>query len=416
MDVREALEQATDAVLEHPRRSIGAGVGTFLGAAILTVLLAWSSGFRDFMRGELMSYGRGSLWLTPRATSSDFPGFRGGVAVRFARRDLELAESSSVDAVEAVLPQHQSRERMLAEVEGTYRQVDVSGVDPRFFALRSFEVEHGHLFTARDLESFRPVAVLGAEIAAALFGSGRDAIGGRVRIEGHAFEVVGVTRRKSRQYINPSRPDNELVIVPITSAESRLGFDAENVHRVDIYPRSGAEPERALDAVLAVLGPRSGFSPRDTSAYQWADTARLVRLTDAMYLGFTVFLSLCGVIILAIGGVGIANHQLTVLGERSVELAVARALGARRRDLILVISIESLLLSLSAALSGVIAAAAACLIAGALIPSDVPTPRVTHVVLGITALALVVVTAVATLIPVSRITKEEVAVGLRGRA
>ena len=153
-------------------------------------------------------------------------------------------------------------------------------------------------------------------------------------MEGRGFEVIGVADRKGRQYMNTHRPDNRLLIIPVTTAEAKLGYRKEAVSRLMLCALPGVGAADSVDAVLASLGPQAGFHPDDGDAVKWFDFAQFLDLVDLFYAGFSVFIGVAGIVTLLIGAVGIANYHLATLSERSVEIAVAKAIGATNRVLI----------------------------------------------------------------------------------
>ncbi len=266
MDVREHFQQAVESLADHPRRVLASAMGVFWGAAAIVLMLAWGSGFREFMREEMGRFGKACVFIIPGSTSSGFPGYRAGVHVRLSRKDALTAERANHDEIDAIIPEHLPRQRVLVEAAGRVRRLDLSGTDERFASYRSFHVDHGRVFDTADVEARRAVAILGYEAAEALFGTPDAAVGHTLRIDGRPFEVIGVAARKGRQYINTNRPDNRMLVIPITSAEALLGYDEKSVSRLMVYPRHGLQPERALRAVLATIGPRAGFHPDDVDA------------------------------------------------------------------------------------------------------------------------------------------------------
>ncbi|MEE8508202.1 MAG: ABC transporter permease, partial [Myxococcota bacterium] len=276
------------------------------------------------------------------------------------------------------------------------------------------EIDRGRFFDERDIARRLPVAVLGPDSAAKFFGSPEAALGKHIRIEGTPFEVIGIPKRKGRQYTNTHRPDNRLLLVPISTAEARLGFDERELSRLLLFPRQGADPVAARRAVLASLGPRSGFHPEDPDAVKWFDMSFYLALSELFYTGFMIFIGVAGTITLMIGAVGIANLQLAQLAERSTEIAVAKALGARDRVLVVQTMIESLIVSGSAALLGVGLGLAACAAFARLAPPDrFPGPIVSPAVVWVTLVAVSTVAIVAATIPCLRVRRMEVSAALR---
>ncbi len=415
MDLREHLRQAFESLAANPRRALASALGVFWGAAATVLMLAWGAGFQDFMRNELGRYGRASILVIPGVSSSGFPGYRAGVPIRATRDDAAAAERQSSELVDAVVTEYWSRERIRLERAGRVRRLDLTATDSRFPELRRFGLAAGRFFDRTDLEQADAVAVLGFDAASDLFDAPASAVGKRVRIEGIPFQVIGVFDHKSgRQYINTNRPDNRLVVVPQTTAETRLGFRKDGERVFIIYPRPGVDSKSAFREVIASLARRSGFHPDDTDAVRSFDLSQLLGFVDLITLIFTGFIGVAGTVTLLVGGVGIANYQLALLEERSVELGVARALGARTRTLVAQVALESLLVSAGASVVGVGLGLGICAAMARLVPADLlPAPVVSGVAVAITAAALVGVSLVATVVPALRVRKTDVGLALR---
>jgi putative ABC transport system permease protein len=415
MDIREHWLQAFESLAANPRRALASALGVFWGAAATVLMLAWGAGFQEFMRVELGRYGRASILVIPGVSSSGFPGYRAGVPIRATRDDAAAAERSNSELVEAVVTEYWSRERVRVERAGRVRRLDLTATDPRFPELRKFGLAAGRFFDPADLERADAVAVLGFEAARDLFDAPAAAIGRRVRIEGVPFQVIGVFDAKSgRQYINTNRPDNRLLVVPQTTAETRLGFRKDGDRVFIVYPRPGVDSKFALREVVASLARRSGFHPDDVDAVRSFDLSQLLGFVDLISAIFTGFIGVAGTLTLLVGGLGIANYQLSLLAERSVELGVARALGARTRTLIVQVALESLLVSIGAALVGVGLGLGVCAALARLVPADLlPAPIVSGAAAAITTAALVGVALVATVVPALRVRKTDVGLALR---
>ncbi len=414
MDVVEHVRQVRDSLADHPRRVAASAMGVFWGTAAIIMLMAYGTGFRDFMREELSRFGRGVVLLYPATTSSGFPGYRRGVPVRLHRRDVARAERELHDRIAALLPHHLSRERVLVEAAGTARRLDLSASDERFGHYRNFRIAHGRFFDEVDVKQRRAVAVMGSEAAEELFGSADAALGRPLRIAGRSFELIGVTAPKGRQYMNNNRPDNRLLMIPHTTAENRLGFEEEAVGNLLLFPRPGVSSREAVAGVLAVLGPRSGFHPEDTDAVKWFDLTEILGIVDLFYAGFMVFVGVAGTITLLIGGVGIANYHLATLSERTTEIAVAKALGARSATLVAQTVFEAVVVAGGAALLGAALGLAACAGLASLAPTgDYPEPIISGLVVGVTLAATTAVAVLAATAPALRVRRIEISTALR---
>jgi putative ABC transport system permease protein len=418
MGLAERLRQVLESLRQHPRRVAASAMGVFWGAAGMLVLMSFGTGFREYMRAEFDRYGPGAVLMYPAATSSGFPGYRKGVQIEISRSAIAAAARDSSGEVAALLPEHRSQERLLVEAGGRVRRLDMTASDPRFAHYRNFAIAYGRFFDATEHERRRAVAVLGHEAAEDLFGEASSAVGETLRIEGQAFELIGVAAPKSGfQYINTNRPDDRLLMLPASAAEARLGYREEAVSSLLLFPRPGVDAERAISAVLRALGPRAGFHPDDLDAVKRFDLASLLGLVDLFYAGFMAFTGIAGTITLMIGGVGIANYHLATIAERTVEIAVAKAVGARSRTLVTQVILESTLVSAGSAGLGVLLGLATCV--GLILlapPEGFPRPIVSGVTAGVTFAATLGVAIVAAVAPALRVRRIEISAALRAAA
>ncbi|MEE3332638.1 MAG: ABC transporter permease [Myxococcota bacterium] len=403
-----------ESLADHPQRLIASAMGVFWGAAAIVFMLSFGSGFREYMITEMSRYGEGIVFMFPASTSSGFPGYRKRVRVRLARDDVAAIARAHPGLIEVALAEHLSETKVLVEGGGHVRRLDMVGSGHRFVDYRNFEIGWGRSFTEREVDRRSAVALLGLTSAEALFGSAQAAIDQRIRVEGRSFKVIGVPRLKGRQYMNVSRPDDKLLIIPITTAEARLGYDPEQVSGVLLIPRDGVDAEVAVAAALKTLGPRAGFHPDDADAIKWFDTMIGVTLTSLLSAGLMVFIGVSGMVTLLIGGVGIANYHLATLAERTIEIAVCKALGAKNRTLVAQTVLESVAVSGGASLAGVLLGASACMAIRALTdPGVFPAPIVSGVATSVTLVAVLNVSVVAAVIPALRVRKMEISAALR---
>jgi putative ABC transport system permease protein len=417
MDLQEHLRQAWEAISDHPKRVIASSMGVFWGTAAILLLTSSATGFREFMKIELSRFGPGTVAVHPSLVSSGFAGYRKGTTVEISREAMRVAERESAEVVAAILPEHLSDERVRVEARGRVRRLDVSASDERFASHRNFEVECGRFYGERDVASAAAVAVIGQEAAKDLFERPCEGLGSTIRVNGQGFEVIGVTRRKGRQYFNQNRPDNRLLMIPVTAAEQHLGHREEALSRILVYPRPRVSTEAALGAVRHSLGPRSGFHPEDRDALRVYDFTRFSRITDLFYTGFMIFIGIAGTVTLLVAGVGIANYHLAMVEERTVEIGVAKAIGARNRTLVLQTACESLLISGSAALAGALFGLTAVLALSLLSPAGAfPMPILSPVSALVAGAATSGVAAISAIIPALRVARVDVSVALRGSA
>jgi putative ABC transport system permease protein len=415
MELREVIREAIDSLASHRRRAAAASIGLFWAAAAMVLLLAWGGGFREYMRVELQSFGPRVVVLNPSVTGSNFEGFRENRRVRIRREDAALVEAANAEEVEALLPEHVSGRRLTVEgLAGRSRSLDLSAADERYAHYRSFAMGWGRFFDASEVSRARAVAVLGHDAAVDLAGSPEAAVGARIRIQGVSFTVVGVAAKKGRQYLSLTRPDNRLLILPITTAEEQLGYDEKAVSRLLLFPRPDADGALVTRRVIATLSRYCDFHELDERAIRKVDLSTLLGMVDLFYSGFTIFIGVTGTLTLAVGAIGVANHQIAVIAERTAEIAIAKAMGARNRTLVQQVVAEALIVGSLASLAGVTLGLLVCLAFATLPPAhSIPAPIVSPLVTVITLVALIGVAVVTALLPAGRVRTIDVSTALR---
>lgn len=230
--------------------------------------------------------------------------------------------------------------------------IQSKAIDLPYGGMRRLDVEQGRYFEAADFAEHRQVIIFGAHAAAKLF-NGYPPVGEVVQVEGQPFTVIGVLRNKIQDSSN-NGPDNENVFVPFDTLRTlRQQRDPQSI----VFQPSSPELHlRALQAVRTVLAQRDHFDARDEKALGAWDTIddgkQLVQFSFALQ----VLLGIIGAMTLAVGGVGVMNIMLVSVTERTREIGLMKALGARPRDILAQFLLESFVLTFMAGIAGVGAA------------------------------------------------------------
>lgn len=350
------------------------------------MLLSFGSGLERRMTERAQGMGKGVVVLWPGTTARSWRGVPEGRSVILERGDVD-ALLRDVPTLSNASPEMLRRE-VIGRGERVYRAM-IAGVTPPYGELRSMTPEPGGRFLSwRDEREARAVAFLGDRIARELF-PGDSAVGRRVVLAGAPFTVVGVLAPKA-QDSDYGGTDDERVCIPATTFERRFGVRAldDVVLGVD---DPGAAAGVIEDATVA-LARRRGFDAADEGALDWWDTTEGDRIRAWAFLAMDVMTGGAGVLTLLVGGLGIAQLMFLVVRQRTAEIGLYLALGARPRRVMTRFVTEALALT---GLGGLIGIAAALglgrLIGASSVAEDVGTPHVSPALaLGTAALIALV--------------------------
>ena len=272
----------------------------------------------------------------------------------------------------------------------------MSGVHPVFAEMRSLIPESGGRFiNPIDMERKRRVAFLGDELAEQLFGN--DAVGKTLKLHGSPFTVIGVMERKAQESSYSGR-DKEMAFVPATTLRAITGRKYMDLF---IYTAKDlARTEPAKKEVLSILAAKHRFHPDDTEALGIWDTTEMTRFLDLFMLAFKMFLGIVGSLTLVVGGIGVSNIMNVVVEERTREIGIKMALGARSGSIMGQFLLETLVITFVGGVIGVILTAAICAIFPALgLGEYVGVPVVSPVVAVVTASLLGLIGLIAGYFP-----------------
>jgi len=243
----------------------------------------------------------------------------------------------------------------------------MEGVYPSFELMRRmYPVAGGRFLNERDLEERRRVVFLGDSIAKRLFGDAPP-VGQTLLIDDLPFTVVGVMQRKLQSSMN-NGPDADRAIIPASTFRAIYG--PRYVDHLLVRPRDVQSAEQVKAEISRVLGRRYRFDPADERALNLWDLIEEEKLARRIMLGIQIFLGVVGGLTLVVAGVGVANIMYVAVRERTREIGVKRALGARRRHIVAQFVFEALLLALTGGLAGLAVAAAVVLIVDGLPASN----------------------------------------------
>jgi putative ABC transport system permease protein len=321
------------------------------GTLSLLLLLSFGEGLRLQLHRASRGMGESLAVMWPGETGRPWQGLPRGRPIRPRIEDVELLRQRVPDL--AGISGEIGNWQVTMSTGDTTVTAHIRAVGVRYGDLRNqIPRPGGRFLNPLDEEFRRRVVFLGDELARRLFGT-EDAVGEQVKLDGVPYTVVGVLVRKIMMG-NYGGMDEDHALVPLSTYRAQYGVD--RLHVLVIRPDREENMDRVLAGVHEVLGAKYGFDPADERVFGIWNTVRTQDETDAMMLGIQVFLGVIGALTLAVGGIGVANIMYAVVKERTREIGVKMALGARSSWITGPIVLEGLVYTFFGGLLGVVMA------------------------------------------------------------
>lgn len=317
------------------------------GTLSVVLLLAFGRGLGNSMTKGMLGAGNQVIIIYGGQTSVNYEGLGIGRPVRFTEEDVKLIDRV-VPGIDHSSPQY-GRWGARLQVDDVVTNTYMEGVNPDFEIMRTmYPAAGGRFINERDIDEQRRVLFLGDEIAERLF-KGEDPVGRQVMLDGAPFTVIGVMKPKMQTSMN-NGPDANRAIIPHTTFRNIYGH--RNVGSILIRPSNPAMQEQIKSDVIGLMSAKYKFDPADEQAMPMWDFIEAERVNQQVATGLEIFLFTIGFFTLMIAGVGVANIMFVVVKERTKEIGIKLAVGARKVHIIVQFIFESLFISFLGGLIG----------------------------------------------------------------
>jgi putative ABC transport system permease protein len=346
MRLRRFIDIAVDSILKNKMRSMLTMLGIIIGVGAVMMMVAVGQGAKSQIRESINGLGTNLIVVTPGASRE------GGVsrgAGTFNRLTVENAEAIKRESLllSGVSPVILAPTQAVGG-QGNWRTM-VRGVSTDYATIRDWTVSEGRLFDAEDLRSMRKVAVIGATVAQDLFPN-RDPVGQNLRLRDVPFKIIGVLQSKGQTGMGNDQDD--VILAPYTTVQTRLAGHQFIGQIVASTPRPEDIPA-AEQEIRGIMREQHKLAPYDADDFTVRDQTDIMQAAEGTTDVMTLLLAAIASISLLVGGIGIMNIMLVSVTERTREIGVRMAIGARGSDVLSQFLIESIVLSVIGGAFGV---------------------------------------------------------------
>lgn len=368
--------------------------GIVWGTTAVTLLGAFGEGLEERLVKNIRGLGENIVIAWPARTSKPWEGLPRNRRVVVKDREIE-AIRRDVPEIAAISGEYSAGDKKF-KVGHKVVVPGLTGANPVFAAMRNLIPQGGGRYVnALDMDERRRIVFLGDELADDLFGS-QDVVGKYVNVNGVPFLVVGVMQKKEQDSSYQGR-DKDRASIPATTFRAMYGQEAFGNFVFQVHDASTVET--AKDKVIGTLAHMHRFDPTDKEAVRMWDVTENEKFMRSIMLGFRLFLAIMGVLTLVVGGIGVSNIMNVVVEERTKEIGIKMALGAKQRAVIAQFLFETLLLTLLGGVIGFLFSWGICSAFPANLDEYVGTPAISLQVAAVTTAILGLVGFVAGFFP-----------------
>jgi putative ABC transport system permease protein len=337
MNILESLRTAWKSIFANKLRSSLTMLGIIIGVSAVVLLVALGTGFQKSMQTTFENLGASALYVsgtTDKTVSIIRP-------LTFDDAQA-LADKSQAPAAAIVAPT--LSKGASAQYGNNNVNVQATGITPLIGQIKKYDLTAGRFITDQDVATRDNVVVLGWQTTQDLFGN-QTAVGQTIRVAGGRYQVVGSVKKMG------GMTGDSFILMPLTTMQSKIA-GGSNIQQIAVKAVSPDQVDTAISEITSILRARHYIAPGQSDDFQIRDMRDVLNQLQSQLAAFSFFLSSVGAISLLVGGIGIMNIMLVSVSERTREIGIRKAIGAKRRDILVQFLIEAATLSLSGGLIG----------------------------------------------------------------
>jgi putative ABC transport system permease protein len=350
MKIKDILEETYSALFSNKIRTGLTMLGIVIGIASVIAMTAIGQGAKNSISSSIESIGANLVMVMPGAARS----FGGGPnAARGGAKTLTIEDANAIQSqisnIAGIAREVSSRKQVTGT--GTNTNTSIIGTEPSYTTVRNISIDKGTFISDQNVIDGSKVAVLGPTTRDDLFGQETtDAIGQKIRISGSEYKVIGITKSKGGSGFSNS---DDIIYIPYTTAQRYISGD-KYLSEIDISAQSSETSSQVQTDITTLLLERHNISDATKADFNILNQADIIATASSVVGTFTILLAAIAGISLLVGGIGIMNMMLTTVTERTREIGLRKAIGAKRKDINIQFLTEAVIITFIGGAVGII--------------------------------------------------------------
>lgn len=349
MKTLDILQETYSALSSNKIRTGLTMLGIIIGISSVIAMVSIGQGAQSSIESSIQSIGSNLILVNPgiqRGPGQQVSGGQG--SARSLKQGDADAIKEQISLAKAVSPELSGRYQVLSKGKNT--NTSVLGSTPSYPVVRNVEIDEGSFITDQNLKSLSKVAVIGPTVRDDLFGADSDAIGQTLRIKGIEFKIIGVTKTKGGTGFSNQ---DDIIFIPLTTAQRFLVGD-DYVTSISVQAQDSESMSAVQQEITNLLLERHNIKDISLADFSTFNQADIVAAASSVTQTFTILLGAVAGISLLVGGIGIMNMMLTTVTERTREIGLRKAIGAKRTDINVQFIVEAIMLTFVGGIIGIL--------------------------------------------------------------
>lgn len=344
----DTCEEILITITRNKTRSLLTAFGVFWGIFMLVVLMGGGQGMQDMMQAQFEGFAANSGFIASEKTGEAYKGFRKGRKWDLESSDIERLRKG-VEGIEVITPLV-SRWGSSAVYEDKKYECSVKGLYPEYDRIETQNIAYGRFINNVDIREGRKVCVIGKRVYESLFKPGENPCGKYVRVDGIYYQIIGMCTSEGNMSIQGQ--SSEAVILPFATMQQAYNLGGK-VHVICFTAKPGVKVTEIQPDIERIVKAAHYISPDDKEAIMLLNAEAMFSMVDNLFTGINILIWMVGLGTLLAGAIGVSNIMMVTVRERTTEIGIRRAIGARPRDILQQVLSESMVLTTIAGMTGI---------------------------------------------------------------